>query len=292
MAMYLAKKEGYGKVVTFNDQLKQKILRKNEIEILLRKADLNTEFQLYYQPQFNVSDKRLIGMEALLRWNCPEKGFISPSEFIPISEETNSIIPIGAWVLTKAVDQIAAWNRKYDTSLKMGINVSPKQLDQIDFSANIQKLLQNLDVPSEWIDIEITEGVAVDGEQKISKILHQFRQFGISVSIDDFGTGYSSLSYLKSFPIQRVKIAFPLIYAINLDRYDMLIVRSIILLASSIGIHCLAEGVETKMQFDLLHDLGCEQVQGFYLGKPMTPDEFEEVFLKTHRWEEKKTLSR
>jgi len=285
MAMYLAKKEGYGKVVCFNDQLKQTILRKNDIEILLKKAELYNEFQLYYQPQFSISDRRLVGMEALLRWNCPDKGFISPAEFIPIAEETNSIIPIGAWVLSESIHQIAFWNKKYGSNLKMGINVSPKQLDQIDFSMNIQTLLLSAQVPPEWIDVEITEGVAVEGKMKVAQILQQFRSSGITVSIDDFGTGYSSLSYLKLFPIQRVKLALQLIDNITVDRYDMLIVSSIILMATSIGIKCIAEGVETKDQFDLLNDLGCEQMQGFYLGKPMPPDEFEEIFLKTHKWE-------
>ena len=139
--MYQAKKEGCNRIVIFNDILKQKTRWKNKIEISLKKADFNKEFDLFYQPQFTAPDKKLIGMEALLRWNCPGKGYVAPSEFIPIAEEINWIIPIGEWVMTRAVSQITKWNRKYGSNLKMAFNVSPKQLDQPDFTqhANINQ---------------------------------------------------------------------------------------------------------------------------------------------------------
>lgn len=283
MAMYQAKKEGNNKIVVFNDILKQNNRRKNKIEIGLKKADFNKEFTLYYQPQFTIPDKKLIGMEALLRWNCPGLGVVSPGEFIPIAEEINWIIPVGEWVMTRAVSQIAQWNHEYDASLKMAINVSPKQLAQADFSHQILSALALEGIPAEWIDVEITEGVALEGSHKINKISEQFQETGITVSIDDFGTGYSSLSYLKMFPFKRVKIALQLIDNITFDRYDLQIVRSILLLAESIGIDCIAEGVETQEQFDLLHGLGCRQMQGYFLGKPMPAGEFETRFLKPNR---------
>lgn len=280
MAMYQAKKEGKNKIIIFNDILNQKNRDKNKIEINLKKADFDNEFMLYYQPQFSIPEKKLIGMEALLRWNCPGKGLISPEEFIPIAEEINSIIPIGDWVMTHAVSQIAQWNREYNTNLKMAVNVSPKQLDTSDFSRQILSVLALEGIPAEWIDVEITEGVALEGNNKISKIAEQFKGTGITISIDDFGTGYSSLSYLKMFPFHRVKIALQLIDNILFDRYDLQIVRSILLLAESIGVDCIAEGVETVEQFDLLHGLGCRQMQGFYLGRPVPAAEFEKRFLE------------
>jgi len=162
----------------------------------------------------------------------------------------------------------------------MAVNVSPKQLDTADFSRQILSVLALEGIPPEWIDVEITEGIALEGNNKISKIAEQFKGTGITISIDDFGTGYSSLSYLKIFPFHRVKIALQLIDNILFDRYDLQIVRSILLLAESIGVDCIAEGVETQEQFDLLHGLGCRQMQGYYLGRPVPAVEFEKRFLE------------
>ena len=283
IAMYQAKKLGYSKYVLFSEQLNQIMRRKNEIEILLRKADFDKEFMLFYQPQFIIPGKKLIGMEALIRWNSPEKGFISPGEFIPISEETDYIIPIGNWVMEKSIEQIAKWNNSYDLKLKMGINVSPKQLEQTNFINGLQSFMRDSSVKPEWIDVEITEGVAIGGEYIISETARQFKDAGVSISIDDFGTGYSSLSYLKFFPFDRIKIAKELIDTIASDGYDRKIIKFIIMLAKSIGIQTIAEGVESQEQFDILVDLGCEQIQGYYLGKPIPAFEFEETFLENNR---------
>ena len=283
MAMYQAKKEGCNKIVVFNDILKQKNRQRNKIEIGLRNADFSREFTVNYQPQFTIPDKKLIGMEALLRWNCPGIGPVSPAEFIPIAEEINLIIPIGEWVLARAASQIAQWNREYDSNLKMAVNVSPKQLGQADYFSQILSALALAGIPAEWIDLEITEGVALESYSKINQMARQFKESGITISIDDFGTGYSSLSYLKMFPFQRVKIALQLIDNITFDRYDLQIVRSILLLAESIGVDCIAEGVETQEQFDLLHGLGCRQMQGYFLGRPVSAKEFEARFLLPER---------
>ena len=185
--------------------------------------------------------------------------------------------------MTKAVKQIAQWNRDYDLNLKMAVNVSPKQLDQSGFAKQIQSVMALEGVPASWIDVEITEGVAMEGIFKINKISDEFRDSGISVSIDDFGTGYSSLSYLKMFPFRRVKIAKQLIDNITFDRYDLQIARSILLLTESIGVDCIAEGVETKEQFELLSGLGLKQMQGYFLGRPCSAGEFEDAFLKPIR---------
>lgn len=280
MAMYQAKKQGFNQFVSFNHQLNDIIQRKNQIEILLKRIHYDQEFTLYYQPQFSIPDKCLIGAEALIRWKNPEKGFIPPGEFIPIAEETDDIIPIGKWVIQNAIRQIGVWNHSYGCNIKMSINVSPKQLNQHSFIEKLESCLKTNSVNAKWVDLEITEGVAMDSKYPLAAVSGKLREIGVSISIDDFGTGYSSLSKLKSFPFDRIKIAKPMIDAITTDHYDLQITKFTITLAKSIGIETIAEGVEFQKQFDVLSELGCEQIQGYFLGKPEPPQQFEEHFLK------------
>lgn len=278
MAMYNAKSKGYNKCSFFNKVLMEKVGKTNEIEMMLRNADYDKEFTLFYQPQFRIPDKKLLGIEALLRWNSPI-GLISPSEFIPIAEEMGHIVPIGEWVMKEAVRQIAIWNKNYSMQLKMGINISPKQLDNKNFISVLKEKIESEYVDSKWLDIELTESITIEDEYRIAEISDLFQGVGTSISIDDFGTGYSSLSYLKMFFFDRIKIAQPLIDSIGEDTYDMEIVKAIITLAKSIGIKTIAEGVETEQQLEILTELGCEEIQGFLLGKPMPAELFEKVFL-------------
>lgn len=279
IAMYEAKCQGKNRYVFFDTKFKDSLNRKNQIENLLKKADYNNEFELYYQPQFNIPDKNLIGIEALLRWNNSTLGSISPSEFIPIAEEIDCINSIGEWVMEKAIKQIEAWNKDYSYRLKIGINVSPKQLDNKNFVPKLKEYLKTYDVLPENIDIEITESIAIEGEYKIKQIESLFDGLGVSISIDDFGTGYSSLSYLRIFPFERIKIAKPLIDVISTDLFDFQIVKSIIKLAKSIVIKTIAEGVEFQEQLDILTELGCDEMQGYLLGKPMPAEQFEKMYL-------------
>lgn len=277
IAMYEAKNQGRNRYVFFDSKFEDNLSRKNTIENLLKKADFNKEFQLYYQPQFNI-DKHLIGAEALLRWNNSPIGFISPAEFIPIAEEIDYINMIGEWVIENAISQIGKWNKEYSSDIKVGINISPKQLDNKNLVSTIEKYMKLNSVPPKCIDIEITESIAIEGEYKINQIESLFSSLGLSISIDDFGTGYSSLSYLKIFPFERIKIAKPLIDVISMDSFDYHIVKAVIKLAKSIGIKTIAEGVEFKEQYDILTELGCDEIQGYYLGKPMTAEQFEKTF--------------
>lgn len=279
VAMHHAKNTGNGNCISFYNDIDSVMKRKNVIVNLLRKADYNKEFYLYYQPQFRTADQKLIGMEALLRWNCPELGFISPAEFIPIAEEENLIVPIGNWVIENAIRQIADWNHSFHEDLKVGINLSPKQLDQTDILEVFNSSMQMHQVKAEWIDIEITEGVAIESDDKAQLIKDYFQSQGISISIDDFGTGYSSLGYLNMLSFNRIKIPKPLIDNITSDESSLKIVSSIISLARSLEIQTVSEGVETKEQFDLLLNLNCDQIQGYYLGKPLPPYDFEKAFL-------------
>lgn len=279
IAMYQAKSQGYNKCVSFNSQMNLGIKKRHEIELLLRKADFNNEFQMFFQPQFSLPNKELIGAEALIRWNKEGYGYISPSEFIPIAEEINYIIPIGTWVMQETINHISRWNKNYGSELKIGINISPKQLDSVGFIENLKRMLETSSIDPKWLDIEITESIAIEGEFRITEIFNLFERIGVSISIDDFGTGYSSLSYIKMFPFDRIKIAKPLIDTLCSDFYDRQIVKAIIMLAKAIGIKTIAEGVEKQDQLDILTDLGCEEIQGYLLGKPMSAAEFEKMFL-------------
>lgn len=271
-------KTNHGKYWLSYDLNTSKIVnRKRDIEYLLNKADFDTEFELYYQPQFQIPGDQLIGMEALIRWKTKSGEDISPAEFIPIAEEMGYIKDIGKWVMKKAILQIATWNKKYHTEFVMGINVSIKQLESNSFLYDLKQEMEIQKIKPEWIDIEITESIAVNGDNRIIDLIHLIKETGVSISIDDFGTGYSSLSYLKFLPVNRLKIARELINTINNDNYDLQIVKAINGLAKSVGIKTIAEGVETEDQYEILIHLECGEIQGFLLSKPLMKSDCEKL---------------
>lgn len=276
LAMHEMKDHGKNGFIFFHSEFSDKAKRKIILENSLKSADYDKEFKILYQPQFSIDNKKIIGAEALLRWNNKELGSVSPNEFIPIAEETDCINSIGQWVMEQAIKQSAIWNN-LGFNIKVGINVSPKQLDSKNLIETLTRILEENCLSPKYIDIEITENVAVAGEYKIHQINSLFGSLGVSVSIDDFGTGYSSLSYLKIFPFERIKIAKPLIDVIATDIFDYEIVKAVITLAKSIGIRTIAEGVESQDQLEILTSLGCDEVQGFLLGKPMDKDELENL---------------
>lgn len=281
IAMYKAKAEGYNKFVFFNPSFRDNISRKNEIEALLRNADLQTEFELVYQPQFTLPDKKLIGAEALIRWKSAEHGYIPPSVFVPVAEEINYINRIGKWVLTKAVEQIIKWNTEYGLELKMGINISPKQLSEDDFFMTLKKLITTNQINTSWIDAEITENLMIEEKARVKPIFDLFKELEISVSIDDFGSGYSSLGYLNKYHFDRIKIDKSLVDNLTMPGGSGVeVVKAIITMSNAVGKAMIAEGVETKEQLQILTELGCRQVQGYLLGKPMPADEFEKKFIR------------
>jgi diguanylate cyclase (GGDEF)-like protein len=281
IAMYKAKAEGYNKHVFYNPSLKENISRKNEIEALLRNADLQSEFELVFQPQFTLPDKRLIGAEALIRWKSAEHGYIPPSVFVPVAEEINYISRIGKWVLTKAVEQIIKWNTEYALQLKMGINISPKQLSEDDFFMTLKTLITTNQINTSWIDAEITENLMIEEKARVKPIFDLFRELEISVSIDDFGSGYSSLGYLNKYPFDRIKIDKSLVDNLTIPGGSGVeVVKAIITMSNAVGKVVIAEGVEKKEQLNILNELGCQQVQGYLLGRPVSAEEFERKFIK------------
>lgn len=294
IAMYHSKSKGYNKYSFFNSSMNDIILEKNEIEMLLRNADYNKEFQLHYQPQINIQNEKLVGVEALIRWNSPVKGNIRPDKFIKIAEEIGCIEQISDWVMNEAAHQIYEWNTKYGVNLKMGINISPKQLDGTNFIIKLKNTIDNYKLNPQWLDIEITENIAMRGEKTLEEIFTSLEELSISTSIDDFGTGYSSLSYIKKFSFQRLKIAKELIDKISVDVGNKHIVEAIVKMSKALGVTTIAEGVEIYEELEILKDMGCDEIQGYVFSKPLQARDLEDKFLndllllKNERINEKK----
>ena len=281
LSMYQAKKSSEGKgCVFYSKSIAEANTRKNKIELLLKTIDFDEEFTLHFQPQFSLKDQNLIGVEALLRWHNPELQQISPGEFIPIAEDTGTINKIGKWVITSAFKQISKWHEMGATDLKMAINLSPQHFDSVNFFPFLVETFEECGVLPEWIDFEITENSDMSSATAMEEIFTTLSGLGVSISVDDFGTGYSSLSYLKRFDIDQLKIAKELIDNIVDDASDRVIIEAIILMCKGMGLITIAEGVETKEQFDILKDLGCDAMQGYYLSRPISAKDFEEKHLK------------
>lgn len=273
-AMYHAKNKGRNTISFYNEEMQhradQRLTLENDIRIALNEQ----QFSLYYQPQFN-ENRELIGAEALLRWQHPEKGMIPPDHFIPVAEETSLILAIGEWVLNEACLQLQKW----PNLPHLAVNVCPKEFRQTPFTINIINTLERYAIPASRLMLEITEGIIVhDINENIVK-LKVLKDLGVTISIDDFGTGYSSLSYLKVLPISQLKIDQSFVRDITSDPDDAVIVETIIAMARHLGLSVVAEGVETAEQLQFLNTKGCKGYQGYFFSKPLPKDEFAEQFL-------------
>ncbi|WP_352400780.1 EAL domain-containing protein [Anaerotignum sp.] len=279
IAMYEVKSSNQkNNYMFFDKSFINRINKKIEVEFLLQNADFDKEFMLFFQPQFNTKTRTLIGMEALIRWFHPQKGFIPPSEFIPIAEENGMIITIGEWVIDNAFRQIKHWNLNFKQNLRMSINISPVQIKNTGFLDWFIDRVAKEQIRPEWIDLEITETVAMISNTSIENIFHSLNELGVSISIDDFGTGYSSLSYIRKYNIDRLKIAKELIDNIDCDENALLIVQAIIMMAKGMQLRTISEGVEDDNQLGILTALECDEIQGYIYGKPISEDEFEKKY--------------
>jgi len=281
-AMYSAKYSGKAKYSFFNKSMSDIVLRRAQIEKGLRNALKNNELEIYYQPQIDIINNRVKGFEALLRWNSRELGSLSPVEFIPVAEQCGLIIPIGDWIMKTVYLQNNIWKSKgyeYDT---IAINLSAIQLESDKFGDTLKRILEETKTNTKFVELEITESILMKDLGKSIKLLTEIRDLGINIALDDFGTGYSSLSYLKQLPINTLKIDKSFIDNISTNSREKAIVDGIIQLAQKIGLDVIAEGVETKEQIQLLKQMGCNQIQGYYFSKPLPADEIEEKFLKTN----------
>jgi diguanylate cyclase (GGDEF)-like protein/PAS domain S-box-containing protein len=274
LAMYLAKSLGKNNYQLFTKDLQEKSHHIFEMEINLRKALEKNEFLLYYQPQINIETDEVIGAEALIRWNHPEKGIISPAEFIPIAEETGLIIPIGEWALSTACMQNKKWQADGLPPITVAVNISAKQFFQSRLPEIVQKVLNETGLEPKYLEIEITESMTLDVESAIST-LFELKKIGVKISIDDFGTGYSSLNYLKRFPVDKLKIDQSFMSEFTHDLNDQTIIKTIILMAQLLKLQVIAEGVETIDHVSFLLRHGCTEAQGYYFSKPVPAEEFE-----------------
>lgn len=273
-AMYRAKEAGKNGYRFYLADMNETVIQKLVMEEWLNKALEYKEFVLYYQPQVDIFTNRMNGMEALLRWNHPRLGLIPPGEFIPLAEETGLIIPIGEWVLRTACKQNKAWQDAGYPALKMAVNISPIQFHQNDFVNVVLDALNESGLAPQYLELEITEGIAMYHVDQVIQKLQTLRNLGVQISMDDFGTGYSSLTYLKRFPIHKLKIAQQFVRDITVDPDDAAIVQAIMAMAHSLKLNVIAEGVETEEQLAFLLDIRCKEIQGYIYSKPVPALEF------------------
>ena len=281
IVMFKAKSSGKGKIQYFDGSILEDFLQNVSIETKLKEAVFAQNFNMHFQPQFHTTDKMLRGVEALIRWKDETGKMIRPDVFIPIAEKNGTIVPIGTWVMEESIRIYAEWKRKYHYPMIMSLNVSAIQYKQPDFIDKVVQILEKYDVSPSEVELEITESILIDDFQEITEKLAILRDIGIKISLDDFGTGYSSLSYLKGLPIDTLKIDKSFIDTVITDENTRIITESIIYMVKKLGYETIAEGVETQEQYDYLHEIDCDNIQGYYLGKPMPPEEIEALIEKT-----------
>ena len=276
-AMYQAKAAGGNVYRFFTPEMNARISERVTLENSLRRAVDNQEFRLHYQPQVNGSSGRLIGMEALIRWQHPELGEIQPVRFIPVAEESNLINAIGEWVLHEACRQNAEWIRQGITPVVVAVNLSAVQLRQASLAEQVAGVLAETGLDPCWLELEITESAFIRDTERIIETLARLKKLGVKLSVDDFGTGYSSLGYLKRLPFDRIKIDQSFVRDLPHNEDDIAITRAIIGIAESLRKEVIAEGVEQEEQRRFLLAEGCELMQGYHFGRPMPADAMTEL---------------
>jgi diguanylate cyclase (GGDEF)-like protein len=279
-AMYHAKNCGKNNAQLYSSSLTMQIMSHVKLEVGLRKALKNEELYLLYQPQIDVRSGDMVGVEALVRWRHPERGIISPTEFIPLAEETGLIVPIGEWVLRTACREAKNWQHQTGRPVRMAVNLSAKQFKDENLSQIVLSALHDTGLDPRMLELELTEGTLMDNAKATLATLEQLRAIGVYLSIDDFGTGYSSMNYLKRFDVRALKIDRSFICGLPLDSENAAITRAIIGMAHGLKMAVVAEGVETKEQLIMLEQYGCDMVQGFYLGHPSSQEAITQMLRK------------
>lgn len=285
-AMYRAKELGKARYQVFDEGMHHRALASLQLETDLRRALERQEFVVNYQPIVSLTSGTICGFEALVRWYHVDRGFISPAEFIPIAEETGLIVSIGEWVLREACRQMRMWQHQLPTHppLTISVNLSAKQFWQPNLIEQIDAILQETELDSRSLKLEITESAIIDNDESVTAILQQLRNRQIQLSIDDFGTGYSSLSYLQRFPVDTLKIDRSFVSKIGETGENLEIVRAIVTLAHNLAMSAIAEGVETTQQLSHLRAAGCEFGQGYFFSKPLTPEAAAAIIATAPQW--------
>lgn len=279
-AMYRAKELGANQFMFYTDELNKRNIERLEKEADLRHALTHNEFKLYYQPQFDLTNERLVSVEALIRWEHPTKGMILPIEFIPLAEDSGLIVPIGEWVLRNACQQIKKWQDEGLPPIRVAVNVTTKQFRLYNFVEIVENILTETALLPEYLELELTENMIINNID-IVKTITDLKKLGVQIVLDDFGTGYSSLNYLREIPVDRLKIDQSYVQNIESNRGDDVIIQAIIAMAKSLHLEVLAEGVETKSQLEFLKKQKCGEVQGFYFSKPISSQECESLLTKS-----------
>ncbi|HYJ45156.1 MAG TPA: EAL domain-containing protein, partial [Pyrinomonadaceae bacterium] len=290
-ALYRAKQQGGSNFQFYTADMNERALKRLSLENKLRWALERNEFKVYYQPQVSVDSGQIVGMEALVRWQHPEIGLISPSEFIPLAEDTGLIAPIGEWVLRTACAQTKSWHDFGFTSLHVAVNLSPRQFQQPDLLLMIARILRETELKPDCLELEVTESSVMKNTESAINTLRELKAMGIKISIDDFGSGYSSLSYLKNLPIDVLKIDQSFVRDMSTDPNDAAIVMAIVQLAHSLKLKVTAEGVENEDQLRFLRLLRCDEMQGFLFCKPIPVEGFEQLLLEGRTLSTMKTTS-
>nr|WP_315463459.1 EAL domain-containing protein [uncultured Rhodoferax sp.] len=271
-ALHHAKPQGPGTYKYFDAAMNRRVARSLLIHNELHRALEHGDLQLFYQPQVRIATGELVGFEALLRWQHPTLGWVSPAEFIPVAEQSGSIVQIGEWVMDTAARQAAQWLAQGHRNFHMAVNISVRQLVGHDLPQLVQTVLQDTGLPPHMLELEVTESLALHSVTSTLAILQECKALGVMLAMDDFGTGYSSLSYLKRYPLDALKIDQSFVRNIPHDPGDMAITRAIVAMAQSFGMSVIAEGVETAEQLEFLRGLGCEIVQGYWFSQPLPAD--------------------
>jgi diguanylate cyclase (GGDEF)-like protein/PAS domain S-box-containing protein len=274
-AMYRAKEQGPGRYAVFDPAMQARAQERLELEAELRRALEQEEFVLYYQPEVSLHDGKMVGFEALLRWQHPERGLLKPLAFVPLAEDTDLIAPIGRWVLEEACQQAKRWEEEHPLASPMTIevNLSSKQLRRQGLVRTVEEALARADLEAHTLALDMTETVLIRTSEDNTQALDALKEMGVRLGLDDFGTGYSSLSYLKRLPVDRVKVDKSFVKGIGENATDTALVRMIIDLCHTLGVEVLAEGIETSEQALLLREMGCDMGQGYYFARPILGEE-------------------
>ena len=275
MAMYGAKQEGRNTYRFFTSQMQAQSMRALELENALRRALERDQLSLHYQPQVDAATSKVVGVEALLRWQHPELGMVSPAEFIPVAESSGLILPIGQWVLETAAQQLKVWRSKGLLHITMAVNLSARQFHQPQLPDLVRDVLRQADLPPQCFELELTESAAMSDVPAAEQTLAQLQKLGVRLSIDDFGTGYASLTQLKRLPSYKLKIDQSFVRDLDKGETDKAMVNAIVRMAQAMGLRITAEGVETRDQLDFLQTLGCDEAQGYYFSRPTPAAEIE-----------------